>query len=572
MTIISRTTSSLPRFSSGQVAILSASLVALGVWLWSRVGTINPAILGDEYLYSMNARKSFGWGDLPSGDFSNYLFNFVYSSSNYCGEAFYACAKGLNIVFFLGFLALITLAAARTLPFVYAIALTWGIGLSPLSVYTSMFLPESMFMFFIGLTFLLAVVAMDRQTHQSWIVVGIALGLSALVKPHAFLSLTGLTIALLVVGLATGEHRVRRAAANLGALLAAFLMTRVFVGLAIAGPKSLGLFGQYASSKTITQIAGGPRTEDFVIGQEIDPMAGVVQLFGPQAVTHIFVIAALVGLSLVALSANVIHMTKSGTPSSHGHTALLALIWASSLMIEVVAFTGWITGSGDDHTSRVLLRYYEFALIFVVVGGLSVLHAGVLSKISALLRWVLAFAGIAILTPAFSGHFDGLEVQIADAPGLAGLIVSREVFGFVATLTFLGMLVLAAFPKMAFVPVTAITLSVLVTTGFQIQNQYILFRGEPEAADRAGHYLYATFSEENRRSGLILSTSRFEATNVAFWADSPELQFEVYGPGSIYDFSLAPDGTAFIVATSGIEVTGEGISVQEFEGFTLYEK
>lgn len=568
----SRTKTGLPRFSGGQVAILSTSLVAVGVWLWSRVGTINPAILGDEYLYSMNARKSFGWGDLPSGDFSNYLFNFVYGSSNFCGEAFYACAKGLNIVFFLGFLALITIAAARTLPFAWALALTWCIGLSPLSVYTSMFLPESMFMFFIGLTFLLALGAMDRQTLQSWIFVGIALGLSALVKPHAFLSLAGLTIALLIVSFATGKRRVRRAVTNLGGLLAAFLMTRVFVGLAIAGPKSLGLFGQYASTQTISQIAEGPRTEDFVIGQEIDPMAGVVQLFGPQAVTHIFVITALVGLSLMAVIANVIHLTKTGNPSSHGHTALLALIWASSLMIEVVAFTGWITGSGDDHTSRVLLRYYEFALVFVVIGGLSALYSGVLSKISALVRWALAIAGIAILTPAFSGHFDRLEIQIADAPGLAGLIVSPEVFGFVATLTFIGMLAFAVFPKMAFVSLTAITLSVLVTTGFQIQNQYILFRGEPEAADRAGLYLYSTFSEENRKSGLILSTSRFEATNVAFWADLPDLKYEVYGPGSIYDFSFAPDGTSFILTTSGIEVTGEGISVQEFEGFTLYER
>jgi hypothetical protein len=58
---------------------------------------VNPAILGDEYLYSMNSRKAAPWETSPAGDFSNYLFNFIYQSTNLCGNSFYGCAKILNI-------------------------------------------------------------------------------------------------------------------------------------------------------------------------------------------------------------------------------------------------------------------------------------------------------------------------------------------------------------------------------------------------------------------------------------------------------------------------------------------
>ena len=58
------------------------TLPLLGGWIFSRVWMVNPAILGDEYLYSLNARKAGPWDPPLAGDFSNYLFNFVYQGTN----------------------------------------------------------------------------------------------------------------------------------------------------------------------------------------------------------------------------------------------------------------------------------------------------------------------------------------------------------------------------------------------------------------------------------------------------------------------------------------------------------
>lgn len=93
------------------------TLPILGSWIYSRVWTFNPVILGDEYLYSMNARKVEPWDAPVAGDFSKNMFNCIYQGTNTRGDAFYACGKLLNIIFFLGFVFTLFIIACRYLPF-----------------------------------------------------------------------------------------------------------------------------------------------------------------------------------------------------------------------------------------------------------------------------------------------------------------------------------------------------------------------------------------------------------------------------------------------------------------------
>ncbi len=137
---------------------------------------VKPAILGDEYLYSMNARKVSPWDPPIAGDFSNYLFNFVYQGTNLCGDAFYTCGKVFNITFFLGFVLTIFIVARRFLPFWAAYGFMVAAALSPLNIYTSMFLPESMYFFFIGLVFVATLRAMNSFSWQNWALAGVAIG------------------------------------------------------------------------------------------------------------------------------------------------------------------------------------------------------------------------------------------------------------------------------------------------------------------------------------------------------------------------------------------------------------
>lgn len=547
-----------------------ATLIPLGIWVYSRVWMVNPAILGDEYLYSMNARKAAPWDPSPSGDFSNYLFNFVYQGTNLCGNDFYSCAKVLNLVFFLGFVFTIFLVALRFLPFWAAYGFMVAAGLSPLSVYTSMFLPESMYMFFIGLVLVSVLHAMKTFTWQSWALTGFSLGVASLVKPHAWLSAIAVFITLVIVGLGNRDLGVRRTGLGVIALFFGAVLSRVLVGLAVAGPKALGFFGQYLGLNTIEQVVSGPASApaESVVGSS--PMSGVFALFGPQLNVHLLVTTALMAVSVIGLVIAVINIFQSRKLTSVNAFALFAFVWLFSLMVEIVVFTGWVTGGGDDHTTRVLLRYYEFLFVIVPLAGLSVFAKGLGEKTSVWLRWILAIVFATLLTPAFTGFFSSLTIQIADAPTLAGLVVNADVFNAVAVIGFIAIAVFATFPRYTAFAYLLLLPATMIGTGWQIQDQYQGFRGSLSSADKAGQYLRDNFTEDQIDSTWILATSRFDATNIAIWADSPKMTYELFGPGTQIAPELIPAGKQIVIANGDL-----GIASGEFEkvvgdGFTVF--
>jgi len=531
---------------------------------------VNPAILGDEYLYSMNARKTGPWDNPVAGDFSNYLFNFVYQGTNLCGETFYTCGKIVNIVFFLGFIFTVYILAARFLTFWAAFGFMIAAALSPLSVYTSMFLPESMYFFFIGLVLVAVLRAIGNFTWQNWALAGAAVGVASLVKPHAWLSAIAVGITMLVVGSFNKEIGFKKTFISGIALVGGSVIARVALGLLIAGPKALSFFGVYLRPSTIERVIEGTSEAGQTSGEILTPMDGVLALFAPQLNVHVLTIAALMALAVVGLMAGLLEIVREKKLSPVTGFALFTFIWLVSLTIEIVMFTGWVTGTGDDHTTRVLIRYYDFLFVLVPLAGLSALTARLGERVNVLLRWVLAGLFAALITPAFTGFFGTLTIQIADAPTLAGLVVNVDVFNAAALLGFSSILLFATFPRWspwAFALMLPVT---MIATGWQIQDQYQGFRGTPNAADIVGQRIARDFTSEELASTWVIGTSRFEATNVAIWADSAELRYELFVAGSQLDASMAPEGTQKIVVAGDLQVI-EGVSiVLEGEGYAIY--
>jgi hypothetical protein len=532
---------------------------------------VNPAILGDEYLYSMNSRKAAPWDPSPAGDFSNYLFNFVYQGTNLCGQAFYSCAKIFNLVFFLGFIFTLFVVAIRFLPFLAAYGFMIAAALSPLSVYTSMFLPESMYMFFIGLLLVAVLHAINEFTWQNWALVGATIGIASLVKPHAWLSAIAVGITLLVVGAGNREIGLKKTTFAVGALVAGSALSRVILGLLVSGPKSLGFFGQYLGFSTVEQVIAGPGQVEAETGTASTPMSGVIALFGIQTNIHMLVMSALMAISVVAISIGVIEIAKQRKSTPVTGFALFAFIWLFSLMLEIVVFTGWVTGAGDDHTSRVLLRYYEFLFAIVPLAGLSVLANGVGERANVWVRWGLSGAFAALITPAFTGFFASLTIQIADAPTLAGLVVNADVFNGVAVMGFIALIVLATFPRYAAWTFAFLLPFTMVGTGWQIQDQYQMFRGSLSTADKAGQFLRDNLSDKEIDSTWILATSRFDATNVAIWADSKDVEYELVAPGSQIPLDSIPGGIKYVLALGDIGLEGPTLEKIRGDGFTIYK-
>jgi len=551
----------------------AGSMLAVAAWVYSRVAMVNPAILGDEYLYSINARKASPWDPSPAGDFSNYLFNLVYSSTNLCGDAFYTCGKLLNLLFFIGFLTVIFIIAKRYMNYWIAFAFTILAGLSPLSVYTSMFLPESMYFFFLSLVFASVLKAADTYAWKDWAVVGVLIGITSLVKPHAWLSAIAIGIFLVVLGLTNAKYRFGPLLKAIGAISLGAILGRVIIGFLVAGPKALSFFGQYLNAGVVEQIGVtapvGSVAPDSAVATT--PMNGVLSLFGTQFNIHMLTIAALMGVAIIGVTVGVIELARTKELTKVTALSLFAFIWLFSLVIEVVVFTGWITGGGDDHTTRVLERYYDFLFIVVPLAGLAALTSKFMAETKIWIRLPLAVVMLVLITPAFSGFFGTLTIQIADAPNLAGLVVNQDVFNSAALFSFASLLVFAFFPK--YTPLVLIVLLpvTMVGTGYQIQDQYQGFRGELNAQDKAGQYLRANLTPEQVDSTWIVATSRFEATNVAIWADSAKIKYDLFGAASVLDASLVPEGTKYVLVNGDLTYAGNVLETIPGEGYTLHK-
>jgi phosphoglycerol transferase len=550
----------------------AGAMLAVVAWVYSRVAMVNPAILGDEYLYSINARKAAPWDPSPAGDFSNYLFNLVYSSTNLCGDAFYTCGKLLNLVFFVSFLTMIFIVAKRYMNYWIAFAFTVLAGLSPLSVYTSMFLPETMYFFFLSLVFASVLKAADTYSWKDWAVAGGLIGVTSLVKPHAWLSAIAIGIFLVVLGLTNAKYRFGPLLRAIGAISAGAILARVIIGFLVAGPKALGFFGQYLNAGVVEQIAVTAPSGATAAASAVatTPMNGVFSLFGTQLNIHMLTISALMGVAILGVTVGVIELVKTRELTKVTALTLFSFIWLFSLVIEVVVFTGWITGGGDDHTTRVLERYYDFLFVIVPLAGLAALTSKFMSESKIWVRAPLAVFMLILITPAFSGFFGTLTIQIADAPNLAGLVVNQDVFNAAALFGFASLIVFAFFPKYTPLVLIGLLPVTMVGTGYQIQDQYQGFRGELNAQDKAGQYLRANLTQEQIDSTWIAATSRFEATNVAIWADSAKIKYDLFGAGSALDATLVPEGSQFVLVTGDVTYTGPVLESTPGEGYTLH--
>lgn len=559
--------------SSGQNLLALATLPALGAWIYSRVWMINPAILGDEYLYSMNARKGSPWDPPIAGDFSNYLFNLAYSSTNLCGSEFYTCAKVLNITFFLGFTFTLFLIGSKFLPFWGAYLFMIGAGLSSLNIYTSMFLPESMFFFFIGLVLVLTLRAINIFSSRSWLYVGALVGASSLVKPHAWITAIAVGITILVIGLTNKSIGLRTTLFSAIALLTGAISGRIVLGFLAGGPQTLSFFGQYVNLNVVSSVSEErPTFNGLEQTGTITPIQGVAELFLPQLGTHILVVVALTSVVIVSVFGTLgkIISTRNLTPARA--FVLFVAIWTGVMVVSIVIFTGWVTGTGDDHSTRVLLRYYDFMFPVLALAGVVGLHRGGSAEIKVQWRWLLALTVASLMSPAFSGFFGTLTIQIADAPYLAGLVVNLEVLNGVAILGMFAVLTFATFPQFAIYSLSAFLAVTFIFVGWQTQDQYQIARGEDKPFDVAGKWLRANFSENDFQKLGVLASSRFNATALSLWADADtQLPYELYLPESLMDTRSGLKEVSYVVALDGIKVANSSAIIHQEDGFAVHK-
>ena len=556
---------------SKQGALVGATVIAMSAWLFSRVAHINPVLLRDEWVYVMTSRIDSPWTQSPTYDLSNYLFNFIYSATNLCGDSFYTCGKVLNTFFFTLFALMLFSVANRLMPFWVSYIFLIGVYLGPISVYTSMYLPESLYFSILGLAFWLMFKLLETEDRRLWILVGATLGLATLVKPHAFFTVAAFGIFLIVRELAHGSN-LKSVLKSATQFAISVLFIRFALGFAIAGPKAINLFANYGTNAVdnfsrATNVAGGRGDGDVVGSGAIN---GALTMFFPQMSTHFLTVTALIGASLALIILSVLETVRNSDRSKGSSLAVLTLIWILMLLIVVALFTGWITGNGDDHTDRILVRYYEFILPIASIPALGFFFQE--SGYRQARPWARLTAGAIVffaLTLAFTGFFPKLQVQIADAPSAAGLIGDPEVWNLVGVASLIGLVAVVFFPRVATYAVIATFAISMVSTGAVIQGQYALARGEDGPADISGKFARDMIPAGELEKLTVLANSRFDGRVASFWmsANNP---LQILERGANVDSKTLDPEIKWVLALGFTTLEGEIADTYYGDSYTLY--
>ena len=549
--------------------LLGLTLAAAATFGWARVRAINPIILGDEYIYAFNSRNFELFTPSKLGNYSNPLFEFTYSATSLCGPGFYECAKAFNAGFLAIFAFLLIISLRRQIPVWLALPLGVAIVLGPMNAYVSMFLPESMMFATIGLIFWSTLKLPDAQGMRPWIVAGASIGLAASVKPHSLMFALAVFIYLLF---AKSDHLVdfKSRLTRLAILGFSSLITRLIVGVVAQGPAGVDIFGRYVNSGTVDKVLGAQASGP--AATNVPPLeSAILQL--PDHLTSLSLsVFALTGLASVVILGTLLWLPgfRIGDAKLRNAT-FISGISALVYVLSVATFSGWVSGTGDDHSARVLLRYADVNLPMIMVVGVAVLagynRAEAIPK--AVARWIMGLGALVLTQAAFTGYFATKEIQIADAPFLAGLVPSEFVILWTGTLLAIALLTWTSFPKLAAISSAAALVLSSVFAGHETVNQYSLARADESKIERAGDFLAEWLEQNESQSLVVFATSRFDATGALFWSNNQDaIPFKIF-PSAV---TVPPDlVSSQLVLTIGAIALPENFQVvEDGQGFKLW--
>jgi phosphoglycerol transferase len=541
----------------------------------NRVWPVLPAVMQDEYVYSIQARFT----SFAEQTFPNYLFSWIYSSTNLCGDGFYACGKGLNIVFFFLTLAFIFLISRRLLGVRWGAAIATIAAFSPIHVYVSYFMPEMMFFAFISATILAALIAGEKHKLSLWFTTGAMLGLAALVKPHAIFTLPAFMIFALIVALRAEGGNLRKGALAGTGTLVMFLLVKFGGGFAFAGVSGLTVFGRsYESSldQFVSETVSADLTDQSVenvsdvpviavAGEDSAP--GVFDVFVPHSFAHLALMLTVAGLPLL-LSVSAMKTALSKKQAIGGASQFLILIglMAISLAIVVAAFEGVVTQLGDDHSSRIITRYYEFLIpLFLIAAAVFAKFVEPKTKIralqAALLLAVLIFGWV---------YLSGVKQSFADSILLSGYLASPAIIPIIAII---GMIVsltwLISKNAGSKLVVYVATPLVLLISGFSSQS-YLLSQVGPIPAyfDIAGQKAKPLLADVPGEKISVIGAVRYQNFTTKFWIDKPGIKDTSLADGETIDSASIPD-VDYVVLIGNAKLSGAAEVLDQGEGYAI---
>jgi phosphoglycerol transferase len=529
-----------------------------------RVWEVLPKIMGDELIYSRNARLT----ELADISVPNYLFALVFGNTNMCGYDFYYCAKGINFVFLAIFVAFVYLGArlvARPAASFWIAVLAM---LGPISTYTSYFTPEMMF--FAGAAALLY--ALFRLSSKSpwwaWLLIGVGLGLLALVKPHALFLVPPFVVYAAFLAIKGDGKRWLKVALNSALIIGATLGAKLALGFAFAGERGLGLFGgSYDASAG--SIIGGENAVDPELGTNEIARQGIGLSITWQIVFQVAFLLIFFGLPLILAAVETIKgMRSKGEPNQLQKISFLLIASLGALVLVAAVFVATSASFGEMIQNRVMIRYYEYLLPF-----LPLVLIALRDKIEHLgkgARWGIAAAFVvwmAIALPTMSV----IPPLFTDSALMSSTIKSGIPLVVFAVISFISALIWVKNHETgekvwvyAVAPVLALTFAISTYFNFTSISSIV---GTYTHSSRWAH---DNLTDEQKSTLMIIGNNYPNVQQAQFWLDDVNVEGRALPENGLINLNeLASEGHKYLLAIGTLQLAGDGEILYQEEKFAF---
>ena len=524
-------------------------VLVLGFVYWRLTPTL-PTVMQDELVYMLQSRHT----EPADAEFPNYLFSLIYSSTLWLGSEFYNYVKFLNFIFLSGFGAIIYLLSRRMFGLWTSLLVGLAAVAGPASLYGSIFMPEAMYIFFAGISFysVLRVPAASTKTSWKWLLAaGISMALTSLVKPHALFLTIGFAMFFLFASKWKTINFLDRFLAA-GTFVGVTIFVKLLGGLILAGPNGVTLFGGYGSVESLfarfisliglSDLGASEGTSE---GESvaIRPSASFLELTAQQFGLHFLAMGF-----ILAPAWYVFFSTKFSVKSSMAELALFSI---GTMMIVISAFGAYVTTTGDDHTDRVLLRYYEFLIPIVYLGAYQVMKR---KRPEGVLKYV--FFGVFLIGAVLisANGILGIEPKLSDSSYLLGIFDNLDMrWLYSAALVAVFLFILGSPVKLA--QYAAATISfVTLFAGFSAQQNQLDINSQPIGSDFAGQYVRDELADIPGKDIYVVGSDKQLVEASIFWMDRLGVEYELYESGSVVPTSQIPEDKSVIVQILGVRL------------------
>jgi hypothetical protein len=260
-------------------------------------------------------------------------------------------------------------------------------------------------------------------------------------------------------------------------------------------------------------------------------------------------------------------VVKTRQPIGDASAFFILIVLITVSMIGVVAlFEAYVTASGDDHSDRLILRYYEFLIPQFLVMGL-LLHRFTDSK--RVFR-VLQGSVIALASMAFTIFYPiTFNKQYADSSTLPGIGDEQDFFIFVGLFVASAVIFWIVNPEKGNQVIGRFVLpAVLILALVMSQNKLIDINGTPAYFDRAGWDSRSYLEEVEGDRILVIGQTRTQVFTVKFWIDEANIRDLLVLEGTVIADENVAD-TDYVVTLGNIGIDFEHEVVTEGEGYRL---